>query len=179
MKKLVIALGNPGKEYKNTYHNAGWLMLDWLLRNDPAAAAAKTWKKHKDFFEYTETDNGDIAFVRPLTFMNELGKAAREAMKKFGVKAADVIVIHDDSDIVIGEYKISTARNSAGHKGVQSIIDALKTNAFTRIRIGIRPAKEAHRQKASEFALKQISAANRKNLDRVFKEIASNHELYL
>ncbi len=103
--------------------------------------------------------------------MNESGKAVRAALKKFGARPHDLVVLHDDSDIVIGHYKISYARNSAGHKGVQSTIDALKTSGFTRIRIGIRPAREKHRQKAGEFALKKITAGHRKLLGGVFSEI--------
>jgi peptidyl-tRNA hydrolase, PTH1 family len=126
-------------------------------------------KKYKEFFEYIEGDR--VIFVWPLTYMNESGRAVREALKKFGTQPADLIVIHDDSDLTIGNYKLSFARSSAGHKGVQSVIDTLTTNAFTRVRIGIRPVREARRQKAAEFALKKISAANRKILDAVFLRI--------
>jgi PTH1 family peptidyl-tRNA hydrolase len=191
VRKLFVGLGNPGEEYTNTYHNVGSLMLVYILShylfgkvislpvkkpqtlNNPTKEVQEiTWVKHKDLFEYIETE--DSIFVRPMTYMNESGKAIREAMKKFGVKAEDLVVIHDDSDIVIGNYKISFARSSAGHKGVQSVIDALKTNAFTRIRIGIRPAREKQRQKAGDFALKQISKTDRAALADVFKKIAED-----
>ena len=90
----------------------------------------------------------------------------------FGAKPEDLIVIHDESDLPLGTYKISYGKNSAGHKGVQSVMDALGTKDFTRIRIGIRPGKELRRSKAAAFVLKHISARDKKTLDGVFQEIA-------
>lgn len=161
-KKLIVGLGNPDEQYENTYHNVGQQALGWI-------AEAPSWEKHRDIFAYFGAK--DIIFVRPLTYMNESGKAVREAMKKFGAKPANLVLIQDDSDILMGGYKVSFARNSAGHKGVQSVIDALKTNEFTRIRIGIRPVRERQRQKAGEFALKQISSKDRKTLEGVYAAI--------
>jgi len=95
-------------------------------------------------------------------------------MKKIGAKPNDLIVIHDESDLPLGDYKISRNKHSAGHRGVQSIIDALHTKDFTRIRIGIRPAAEIKRKKASAFVLKKITARDKRILNAVFKKIASD-----
>src|ERR1700722_8651675 len=168
-KKIIIALGNPGKEYENTYHNAGTLLMNYELKEKYEAIE---FKKYRNLFEYVEIDG--TAYIKPLTFMNDSGKAVLAAIKKFRTSSLvarssipDLVVYHDDSDITIGAFKISVARNSAGHKGVQSIIDTLTTNNFTRVRIGIRPTNETKRKKASEFALKTISPSDRKILDRV------------
>lgn len=166
IKRVIVGLGNPGQEYEHTYHNAGRLALLPLAR-----AGEVSWKKEK-LFEYAE--HGTEVLVRPLTYMNESGKAVSAAMKKFNAKPEMLVVAHDDSDIIVGHYKISFGRSSAGHKGVQSVIDALKTNAFTRVRIGIRPAREKQRQKAGEFALKQITPRDKKALEGVFSD-ASDH----
>jgi PTH1 family peptidyl-tRNA hydrolase len=166
VKKIIVGLGNPDEEYANTYHNVGVLALKAIMQDKE-----EKWVKHKNLFEYLETT--DAAFVFPLTYMNESGKAVREALKKFNAKPNDLIVLHDDSDITIGNFKTSFARNSAGHKGVQSIIDTLQTNAFTRVRIGIRPVREAKRQKAGDFALKQITPAHRKIFETVFAKITT------
>src|SRR5258708_24394610 len=170
--KIIVGLGNPGEEYANTYHNAGKMALEEIMRHELGNKSYEMvrFKKYKDLFEYAETDG--VVFVRPLTFMNESGKAVREAMKKFGAKPNGLIVLHDDSDITVGNYKFSFARNSAGHKGVQSIIDTLHTNEFFRGRIGIRPAREAQREKAGEFALKKISAGDRKAIDAAVSELS-------
>ena len=167
--KIFVGLGNPGKEYADTYHNVGFLALEHLMSEKRNGTPPQAWKKYKSFFEYAEAKG--VIFMRPLTFMNESGRAVREAAKKFKAKPEDLIILHDDSDLTIGSYKCSFARNSAGHKGVQSVIDALKTNAFARVRIGIRPARERRRQKAGEFALKKITPAHRKILESVFLEI--------
>lgn len=164
---ILVGLGNPGKEYENTYHNAGFLALESML--PPTGADRGALKKYKKLFDFLETDS--VVFVWPLTFMNDSGKAVREALKKFDGTAKDLVVVHDDSDLTIGHYKTSFARNSAGHNGVQSIIDALGTNAFTRVRIGIRPAMEKRRQKAGEFALKKITSGDQKKLADVFRTI--------
>jgi PTH1 family peptidyl-tRNA hydrolase len=167
--QIFIGLGNPGEEYASTYHNVGQMALLALTRDialHKQNAKPEPWVKYKDILEYIETDG--TVFVRPLTYMNESGRAVREAVKKFKAKPENLVLFHDDSDITIGDYKISVARNSAGHKGVQSVIDALKTNTFTRVRIGIRPAREPHRQKAGEFALKQITPRDKTILKSVF-----------
>jgi PTH1 family peptidyl-tRNA hydrolase len=173
-KKILVGLGNPDPQYANTYHNVGRIALEKIARgSETGASRAFPWEKHKNLFEYLETDRA--IFVRPLTYMNESGKAVREALKKFSSSPASLssrlFVLHDDSDITIGNYKISFARNSAGHKGVQSVIDAVKTKEFSRIRIGIRPAREVKRQKAGEFALKTISPSHQKVLDAVFEKL--------
>jgi aminoacyl-tRNA hydrolase len=179
-KTIVVGLGNPGAEYDNTYHNAGWLAIDaWMVAAAKATGDGEppTLKNYKKLFDFAEV--GDMVFVKPLTYMNESGKAVREALKKFGTKPENLMVVHDDSDIVIGNYKISFARNSAGHKGVQSIIDALKTKSFTRVRIGIRPANETKRKKAGEFALKQITAKDKATLATVIAATAPTMMLAL
>jgi PTH1 family peptidyl-tRNA hydrolase len=109
--------------------------------------------------------------MKPLTFMNESGVAVKEAMKKFGAAAEDLLVIHDESDLTVGDFKVSTGKNAAGHRGIQSIIDHIGTNEFQRVRIGIRPAREVVRKKASEFVLKQIAKKDRERLEEVFKKI--------
>lgn len=172
--KIIVGLGNPGREFENTYHNVG---ADTLR----ALAAPQAFKQYKKLFLYAVADSAadSRVFVLPLTFMNESGAAVREAMKRFGMKPDDLVVIHDDSDLPLGAYKISYDKNSAGHHGVQSVIDALGTKNFTRIRIGIRPATERRRKKASAFVLKKISAKDNIVLENVFKTISRRiHECY-
>jgi len=130
------------------------------------------FKPHKGLFEYAKI-NGDI-FAKPLVFMNESGKAIAAAAREFGAKPEDVMIIHDDSDIPIGDFKISFGKNAAGHRGVQSIIDALKSKNFTRIRIGIRPKTETRRKKAGAFVLAQITKEDKTAFEMVFNEIESN-----
>lgn len=147
--KLIIGLGNPDPEYALTYHNVGHLFIEALI-----AAHPKTERK------MLTTD----------AYMNESGACVEKAIKKYKLKPAEILVVQDDSDIPIGSWKISFGRNAGGHRGIQNIIDHLRTNGFWRLRVGIRPLLEKRRQKAEDLVLKKISAADRKKIDAVFAE---------
>ncbi len=164
--RLLVGLGNPGTEFEHTYHNVGFLALDATA---PEAEEVPVWKTHRKLFSYAR--EGKLVLIKPLTFMNESGIAVAEALKKFGADATELSVLHDESDLIVGEFKISLGKNAAGHRGVQSIIDHLGTNAFQRIRIGIRPAHEPSRKKASAFVLSKITKKDREVLRGVFEKI--------
>ncbi len=176
---LILALGNPSAEYEDTYHNAGLLALPQIfLTLTGGDFESLEWKTHKKLFEYAESSRlssrvSRFIFARPLVYMNESGLAAAEAMKKFNIKPENLVVVHDDSDITLGEFKLSFDRSSGGQKGAQSIIDHIKTQAFRRVRIGIRPAKESKRQKAGDFVLKKITLTSMKVLEKVFIKAAA------
>lgn len=164
--KLIVGLGNPGEDYKNTYHNIGLLFLDRLV----AKNELKTYKN----FEYAKT--GDIVVIKPLTFMNESGEAIKSALKHFKkIKLNDILVIHDDSDIEFGKYKLSFSRGSAGHKGIESIIKTLGTKEFARLRVGVRKEAREKREKAGEFVLKKVGKNDIKLVyglaDELWKEL--------
>jgi len=142
--KIIVGLGNPGGQYKATRHNAGWLILDDILGD-------VKWSENKKFNALIH-ENGTAIYVKPQTFMNESGTSVRKILDYYGLlpkkmgliskKDADLkdilTVIHDELDLNFGDYKTATDSGSAGHRGVQSIIDHLKTKKFTRIRIGIK-----------------------------------------
>ncbi|MFA5155666.1 MAG: aminoacyl-tRNA hydrolase [Patescibacteria group bacterium] len=142
--RLIVGLGNPGEQYKNTRHNVGWLTLDQALGN-------AAWRENKKFRALIYED-GDYLFVKPLTFMNESGQTVQKILDYYGLRpkswglinkrAADLnevlTVVHDDLDLNFGDYRIATDSGSAGHNGVQSIIKNLKTQKFTRLRLGIK-----------------------------------------
>ena len=105
--------------------------------------------------------------------MNESGGAIKQALTYLKLKPEQIAVVHDDSDMTIGNYKISFDQSSGGHKGIQSTINSLKTQKFWRIKIGIRPVNEKVRQKAEEFVLKGISKKDESDLALVFGQIIS------
>ena len=102
--------------------------------------------------------------------MNESGNFVKKEIKKRNLPPSALLVVQDDSDIAIGAYKLSFDRGAAGHKGVASIVKALGTEKFWRLRIGIRPKNAKARAKAGEFVLKKISAGDKKELAAVFEE---------
>lgn len=133
--KLIVGLGNPGTKYQKTRHNLGFLVIDYLANDDE-------WKKSKKancLYLKKQIDSEAVELIKPLTFMNNSGKAVNYIQKKHRIKLEDVIVVHDDIDLSLGEIKIQKGRGSAGHKGVQSVIDQLGTKDFIRMRIGIKP----------------------------------------
>jgi len=165
---LIIGLGNPDPTLENTYHNVGTLAVQWIAEHSANGDTPK-FRTHKDSFKYIKT--ATYTLIRPLVFMNESGRSVKDAMHVFGADAKEIIVIHDDSDIPVGEFKHTTGGRSAGHKGIQSIIDHLHTEDFARIRIGIREKDEVHRKKAGDFVLSPISSIDRETFEEVFKKI--------
>lgn len=161
--KIVVGLGNPDEEYAHTYHNAGALAVTALAPN-------AAWRRTQNF-RYTKEDG--IVFVVPELFMNESGEAVKAALRYFKLKPEEMLLIHDESDLPIGEFKVQFGRGSAGHKGVASVIAAIKTDQFFRARIGIRPPDERRRRKAETFVLNHIGKNEREKLERVFAQIAA------
>ncbi len=137
MSFVIVGLGNPGEEYDNTRHNTGRMIVSKLASHFDAGE----WKLDKKLG--AEVAKGQIGkesvkFVLPNTFMNLSGKAVKPLIGS--AKAAEkLIVIYDELDLPIGSLKISFGKNSGGHRGIESIIKALKTKDFVRIRVGISP----------------------------------------
>lgn len=132
---LIAGLGNPGKKYEKTRHNVGFEVLDIL-------AEREVWKisrRAQALFCKKEIAGKNIELLKPQTFMNRSGLSVVYAMRKHSLESSDLIVIHDDLDLPCGVIRISKNSQSAGHKGVESIISALKTKDFTRVRLGIKP----------------------------------------
>ncbi|MDR3582665.1 MAG: aminoacyl-tRNA hydrolase [Candidatus Pacebacteria bacterium] len=169
--RIVIGLGNPDPNLLGTYHNAGTIALPALAaRLAPDAPQPLAFKHYKGIFEYAPA--GAFMFVKSLTYMNESGKAVKEALRVLKAKPREIAVAHDDSDLTIGNFKIAFGGGAAGHNGIRSIVAHLGTEDFTRIRIGIRDANEVQRKKAGDFVLSPIGKANMKKLETVFGEIA-------
>lgn len=172
--KLIVGLGNPGDDYRNTYHNVGFLFVDYLFKN----SGFKTRRN----FEYAKA--GNIIVVKPLTFMNQSGEAVLAAIRYFSTKGGkiepkEILIIHDDSDIELGKYKISADQGSAGHKGVLSVMQALKTKELSRIRIGVRMPKVNGVKiiKAGEFVLRKIKKDDLHILQSTFEKIKNDAKL--
>lgn len=149
---LIVGLGNPGKEYEHTPHNAGFMALD-------------EYKK-------THGEQKDLIFLKPQTFMNKSGIAIKKIIRNLKFEIRNLIVMHDDIDLPLGTLKISFGSGSGGHKGVESIIKNLGTKDFIRIRIGIKPAtgKPAN---VEEFVLKKFSKQELQTLKQAIENSSS------
>ena len=179
--KIIVGLGNPGEQYKNTRHNIGCLFLDNLLGD-------VKWVENKKFNALTyESDN--CLYLKPQTFMNNSGQAVQKILsyykllpKNFGILnkkdadlSNDLIVIQDDLDIDFGNFKIATDSSSAGHRGVQSIIDYLKTKKFTRIRLGIKNELLRTHIPTEKFVLQPFNHEEKEKLKDIFSKININN----
>lgn len=148
MKKLIIGLGNPGKQYEWTRHNIGWIILDSLKEElDPST---KWEKHHKVKAEITKI--GNTILMKPLTFMNKSGEAVQQLMAFYKLAPEDILVIHDDLDMDFLKTRKVNDSGSGGNNGVQSIIDYLGTKKFDRLKIGISNKKRS-RIPADRFVL--------------------------
>lgn len=148
---IIVGLGNPGSRYKNTRHNVGFMVVDKLVTRNP---------KLKN------------RVIKPQTFMNKSGEAVKH------LKAQDLIVIHDDADLPLGTIRIRQGGSSAGHKGVQSIIDSVGED-FWRVRIGVnRPPEgwDTDKYVLTDFT-KGEQAVLKKVIDRAI-EVIHNNDLY-
>jgi len=166
--KLIIGLGNPGEEYKKTRHNAGFLAVNKIADNFQFSIF-----NFQSIFNAQISkgiiDSEKVILIKPQTFMNESGKAVRAVLDYYKINLENIIVIHDDLDITLGEYKISKNKNSGGHKGVQSVIDHLGTKDFMRIRIGIEI--ENRKIPTEKFVLNNFTKDEMKIIEKVINEI--------
>jgi len=160
---LIVGLGNPGQKFEKTRHNLGFRALDEFLKEFDFPFFKFSRKFNAEISEGF-LNGGKIILAKPQTFMNNSGKAVKSLT--LNLKPETLIVVHDDIDLPLGEIKISKNRGSAGHKGVQSIIDALKTKDFNRVRIGICP-KTGKSKNVEKFVLQNFT----KQEEEILKEI--------
>jgi peptidyl-tRNA hydrolase, PTH1 family len=144
MSYLIVGLGNPGEEYAGTRHNTGRIIVESLAKN--FGAELKGDKKLNSLVGGGEIGKEKATFVLPDTFMNNSGKAVAPKVKSVK-QAKELIVVHDDLDLPLGTFKISWNRGAGGHRGVDSIIKAIKTQEFIRFRVGISPETAAGKLK--------------------------------
>ena len=162
--RIIAGLGNPGKQYEHTRHNVGFLAVDALAKQ-----LGLNWTISKKI--NAEIAKGaDLLLIKPLTFMNESGSTAAAALAYFKLTPDSLTVIHDDLDIELGKHKVSTDSRSAGHNGVQSIIDRLKTKNFKRIRIGVK-IPELEKIPAEKFVLQKFKLEEKKIINLIISQI--------
>ncbi len=153
--KIIVGLGNPGKQYEHTRHNAGFLAVDHFLKSHEAITCQS--KFNAQICEYHE-DGIKVFFVKPQSFMNLSGEVVSEIANfyKIGVPT-DLLVIHDDKDLEFGKIKMTEGSSSAGQNGVQNIIDQLGTKNFHRIRIGVEAREADSPMSTSDFVLQKFT----------------------
>ena len=171
--KLIVGLGNPGIEYQFTPHNLGFLTVD-RIANDHNVEIRN--RQCQALTARTQIGNEQVVLAKPETFMNLSGIAVRELLLKNDLlPESDLIVIQDELDFPFGTLRVQRNRSSAGHNGIESIIDSLGTKDFVRIRIGVAPEHKVRDGK--EYLLAPLSKARLKVLDLVLADAAAAAEM--
>jgi len=169
---LIVGLGNPGKEYQETRHNIGFMVVDFL-----AAKFNKSFKKIQDTFWTLsfDCDNKKISLLKPATFMNLSGIAVISGIKQYDVVLSNFLVICDDINLKFGTLRIRSKGSDGGQKGLRSIISNVGTPDFPRLRIGIGD----YFDNASAYVLSPFNSAEKKELPSIIQIAADAVESFV
>ncbi|MDO8513964.1 MAG: aminoacyl-tRNA hydrolase [bacterium] len=177
MAWIIVGLGNPGPEYQGTRHNCGRMALEMFTK----AMDFGDWKEDKKAKAHVTSGmvgKTAVVCIAPDTFMNKSGVAVGKFVKT--QKAAErMVVIYDDLDLPLGSLKLSFNRGSGGHRGVESIMKAVKTKKFTRVRVGVSPVagagklkKPSGEKEVVDFILAKFKPAELDEMKKVFKKVS-------
>ena len=156
--RLVAGLGNPGREYENTRHNVGFMVLDRLVKRlGLSLNFSKDWQSL-----WARTADG-CGFLKPQTFMNLSGRAVRAYGQFYKIAAAEVLVVYDDLALPLGQLRLRKEGSSGGQNGMESVIEHLGTNAVPRLRVGI--GATGHHRSMVDHVLGTFTGAERQELD--------------
>lgn len=174
--KLIVGLGNPGEKYEGTRHNLGFMVLDEYVRKN--LESSSVWKNEEKFkAEILQVNNG-LWLAKPQTHMNGSGFSVAKLANYFKIPSENVIVIHDDLDILLGKIKIREGGSAAGHHGVESIIQELKDDKFIRVRLGIG-SLHAKQPDAERFVLETFGTDEKARTKQMIRHAVVALELLL
>ncbi len=154
--KLIVGLGNPGKEFENTRHNTGFWIVDRLERGE---FGVEKKLRPQDF----------VKFFKNKTFINDSGTDVKKIISRLKIPLEDLLVIHDDFDLELGQFRLQFGRSAAGHKGAQSVIDELGSKDFWRLRIGTGVLPDG--VEANDYVLDHFSPSEQQILDSLSPQI--------
>ncbi len=167
--KLIVGIGNPGQQYQKTRHNLGFLILE-KLKAVLDFENFQVNKKYKALISQGKFGNQKIILAKPLTYVNESGQSVLALAKFYKIKPKDIIIVRDDIDLAIGKIKEKKNSGSGGHKGIESIINYLKSKDFTQIKIGVRePILE--KMDPSDFVLKKFTKEKEKEFEKIGNKV--------
>ena len=160
--KLVVGLGNKGREYENTRHNMGFMLVDRYLQYKNITDKFK--EKFNAMYIETTINNEKVIFIKPMTYMNNSGIAVRAFLDFYKLNSEDILVISDDLDLDLGKFRLRRNGSSGGHNGLKSIISHLGTDNFKRLRIGISNDKDD----VINYVLSKFSKKELNDIDTMF-----------
>ena len=176
--KIIVGLGNPDFKYQTTRHNAGFLAIDFYLKNITSIACQSKFKA-----QICELHFGaqKVFFVKPQTYMNLSGEAVKELCNFYKLNPeTELLVLHDEVDLPLGEIRTSNNSSAAGHNGVQSIIDSLSSQNFRRIRIGVETRDDKKIPPTESFVLQNFTQEELKKMEmEIFPNVKMEIEKFI
>jgi PTH1 family peptidyl-tRNA hydrolase len=163
--RLIVGLGNPGREYEKTRHNAGFRWVDAIAERKRAV-----WKRETKFAGYTtKVEEGEREFLllKPATYMNESGRSVAALLRFFKIEPASMLIVHDELDLPPGTVKLKRGGGTGGHNGLEDIVAALDTKDFWRLRIGI--GHPGHKDLVSDYVLHESRREEREAIEPPFE----------
>ncbi len=160
--RLIVGLGNPGEAYRLTRHNIGFMVVDRLAHRHHILVDKRRFEA---VFGLGRVDERSVILAKPMTFMNLSGPAVRDLAHFFNLDTKDLLVIHDDIDLVFGRIKIKQKGGDGGHNGLKSLIESFGSGAFARVRIGI--GRPDTKQEVKGYVLNRFDAQQETVLDEV------------
>ena len=171
--KLIVGLGNPGKDYENTRHNVGFMVMDRL--SDVMNVSISTTKFKGEYVKF-KYHGEDVILLKPMTYMNNSGESVRQVMDYFKIDVEDLLVVYDDMDMPVGKLRLRQSGSAGGHNGVKSVIAHTNTQNFKRIRVGI----DKHpRIKVVDYVLGRFQKDEQPLIDQGVEDAVKAIETYL
>ena len=174
--KLIVGLGNPGKEYEKTRHNSGYMALAKLAEN---VGASVTSNKFQALTASAVIGGEKVLLMEPLTFMNLSGNAVRAAADYYKIDPQDILILHDDMDLPVGSVRIRPKGSSGGQKGMKHIIACMGTDEIARIRIGVGHSKRGEHEEVPDWVLSPVAKADRELFDTAIDTAARAAEAWV
>ena len=166
--KLVVGLGNPGKEYEHTRHNIGFMVVEEIARRQGVVFKKMFWFPARQ--ATCRIGEHEVRLIEPTTFMNNSGKAVWGAMKKWRVPAEETVVVYDDVELELGGIRVRAKGTGGSHNGMKSLLKWLQTKAFPRVRVGIGPRPDG--AEMIEFVLARFTDEEHLKLEKVVEHAA-------
>lgn len=171
---LIVGLGNPGSIYANSRHNLGFRVVEKMSK---IVKVKLQVHKHRALCTFVRCGNRDILLARPLTYMNRSGLSVSELVKNYDLGLEEMLVIYDDLDLLPGSIRLRKKGGGAGHRGVQSIIDALGSDVFPRLRIGIGKAPPG--QETADYVLMPVTGPDCDLIEQALERAVSAVQVFI
>lgn len=172
--KLIVGLGNPGKQYENTRHNIGFIVIDRLSQK---LNISLTKKKFKGLYGKGNINGQEIILLKPMTYMNLSGEAVKPFMEYFRIANENLLVIYDELDLPVGKIRLRYKGSAGGHNGIKSIINHLGSEQFNRIRIGIDRPQSGY--PITDYVLGTFTKEEKEIIDKMVEKTVEACEMWL